>query len=62
MKATNTTYDLTRSLQRIDEILDADNKSFEELDHIPTRDKLTYKNGFTSTVQLYLWISAEAVI
>lgn len=46
MKATNTTYDLARSLERIDEILDADNKSFEELDHIPTRDKLTYKNGY----------------
>lgn len=46
MKATNTAYDLTRSIERIDEILDADNKSFEELDNIPTRDKLTYKNGF----------------
>lgn len=46
MKATNTAYDLARSLERIDEILDADNKSFEELDHIPTRDKLTYKNGY----------------
>ena len=46
MKATNTSYELTCSIERIDEILDADNKSFEELDHIPTRDKLTYNNGF----------------
>lgn len=46
MKATNTSYELTCSIERIDEILDADNKSFEELDHIPTRDNLTYKNGY----------------
>jgi len=44
---TNTiVYDYKKSFDRIDEILDESDKSFEELDYIPSRDKLTYKNGF----------------
>lgn len=39
-------YSLESSLKRIDEILNADNKSFEESSSIPSRDKLTYTNGF----------------
>lgn len=39
-------YSLETSLKRIDEILNADSKSFEESDSIPSRDKLTYSNGF----------------
>lgn len=39
-------YSLETSLKRIDEILNADSKLFEESDSIPSRDKLTYSNGF----------------
>lgn len=46
MKATNTSYNFDDSLKRIDEILNADNKFFEEKKPMPTRDKLTYSNGF----------------
>ena len=46
MKATNSKYDFNKSLERIKNILDADNKSFKEVDGIPARDKLTYENGF----------------
>ena len=47
MEATHKpSYTLNSSLKRIDEILDADNKSFEESATIPSRDKLTFTNGF----------------
>ena len=46
MKATNIEYDFNKSLERIDEILDGDNKQYEEKDTIPSRDSLTYTNGF----------------
>lgn len=47
MEATHKpSYTLDSSLSRIDDILDADNKSFEESSNIPSRDKLTYTNGF----------------
>ena len=47
MKATNIpSFNLESSLKRIDAILNADNKQFEEADSIPDRDKLTYTNGF----------------
>lgn len=39
-------YSLDTSLERIDEILNADSKSFEESNSIPSREKLTYSNGF----------------
>ena len=47
MKATNIpSFNLESSLKRIDAILNADNKQFEEANSIPSRDKLTYTNGF----------------
>ena len=47
MKATNVpSFNLESSLKRIDAILNADNKQFEEANSIPNRDKLTYTNGF----------------
>ena len=47
MEATHKpSYDLESSLQRIDDILNAENKSFEESVSIPSRDKLTFTNGF----------------
>lgn len=46
MKATNSIYNFNDSLERIDEILNASNTSFEDTDSIPNREKLTYKNGY----------------
>jgi class 3 adenylate cyclase len=46
MEATNKTYDFNASLERIDEILNADNKQYEEKDSIPARSCLTFTNGF----------------
>lgn len=46
MKATYLEYDFEKSLERIDEILDTDNKQYEEKESIPTRDSLTYTNGY----------------
>lgn len=46
MQTNTIVYDYKKSFDRIDEILDESDKSFEELNHIPSRDKLTYKNGF----------------
>jgi len=47
MKATNVpSFNLESSLKRIDAILNADNKQFEEANSIPSREKLTYTNGF----------------
>lgn len=39
-------YDFKKSLCRLDEILNADGKSYEEKNHIPKRSSLTYTNGF----------------
>lgn len=46
MEATNVKYDFENSLKRIDEILNADNKQYEEKDSIPSRDNLTFTNGY----------------
>ncbi|KKQ79463.1 MAG: hypothetical protein UT03_C0053G0008 [Candidatus Moranbacteria bacterium GW2011_GWD2_38_7] len=46
MKSTNSSYDFNESLKRIDEIINASNDSFEEPENFPSRDKLTYTNGF----------------
>lgn len=45
MESDRIEYNLTESVARMDEILSA-SFSFEELDSIPTRDKLTFTNGF----------------
>lgn len=46
MKSTNQEYKFNDSLERIDEILDASNDQFEEKDAMPSRDELTFTNGF----------------
>lgn len=46
MKATGAAYGIGESDARIREILDAGDKAFEELNYIPSADKLTYTNGF----------------
>lgn len=52
MKATYRKYDVDDSAARIDEILTTSDASFEELKSIPSRDRLTFDNGF------YVWCSA----
>lgn len=39
-------YSLISSLDRIDEILNADNSNFQEKDCIPSHDQLSFNNGF----------------
>ena len=39
-------YNFESSLSRIDEILNADSKSYQEVGSIPCRSKLTHTNGF----------------
>ena len=46
MKANYIAYDHIKSFDRIDDIIAASDNSFEELDEIPSRDNLTYTNGF----------------
>lgn len=52
MKATFKKYDVDDSAARIDEILTTSDASFEEVKSIPSRDRLTFDNGF------YVWCSA----
>jgi len=46
METNHINYDIEKSVQRIDDILNASNAEFEELNEIPSRDKLTFNNGF----------------
>lgn len=46
MKATNEKYDFDKSLQRIDDILNSADNQFEYKKTMPSRDSLTYTNGF----------------
>ena len=39
-------YDYLKSFGRIDVIIDGSDYSYEEVDNIPSRDKLTFNNGF----------------
>ena len=46
METNHISYNIDKSATRIDDILNASNSGFEELDEIPSRDKLTFTNGF----------------
>lgn len=46
MKSNYVDYNFLKSIERIDEILTTSDSSFEELDYIPAREKLTFTNGF----------------
>ena len=39
-------YDIDKSAQRIDDILDASNSNYSDKDSIPSRSSFTYTNGF----------------
>ena len=46
METNHINYDVEKSSNRIDDILNASNTEFEELEEIPSRDKSTFTNGF----------------
>lgn len=47
MEATHKiSYDIDKSSERMDEILDASNSNFEDKDSVPSRSELTFKNGY----------------
>jgi class 3 adenylate cyclase len=46
MKADYSAYDFTKSRERIDEILKGSDADYKDKDSIPSRDDLTFTNGF----------------
>jgi class 3 adenylate cyclase len=46
MESNHKYYSIDESVSRLDEILESSDTSFEELNSIPSRDRLSYKNGF----------------
>ena len=46
MEAKYSFYDFKKSIERIDEVLDNSDASYEDKDSIPSRDDLTFNNGF----------------
>lgn len=46
MTSNNINYNFEKSEKRIDNILDTSDTSFQEVEKIPLRDKLTFTNGF----------------
>ena len=46
MTSNHLIYDFAKSRERIDDMLNIGDLSYEEKDSIPSRDKLTYNNGF----------------
>ena len=56
MKTNYKTYDFEKSRERLSEILKSEDKNFEEVENIPSREKLTYNNGFyvSKTASLYV--------
>jgi len=46
MEATYSSYDFLHAVERIDEILDSSENNFPIVKEIPSRDKLTFTNGY----------------
>ncbi|QPA33440.1 adenylate/guanylate cyclase domain-containing protein (plasmid) [Anoxybacillus caldiproteolyticus] len=46
METNHKKYDFEKSLERMDDILDASDTNYEEVDEIPSRSELTFTNGF----------------
>ena len=46
MKTHYINYNFEKSLERLDNILNAADSNFEEVKNVPSRDKLTFTNGF----------------
>lgn len=62
MKSNYIAYDYDKSKQRIDDILNANDTVYEEVEQIPSRDKLTFNNGFyvTKTSALFIDIRGSS--
>jgi len=61
MKATNIPYSFNESDDRIREVLDGTDQSFEELDQIPDSERLTFANGFyVNCVALFIDIRGSS--
>lgn len=62
MKSNFISYDYKKSKVRIDEILDANDTSYKEVDKIPSRDDLTFNNGFyvNKTAALFIDIRGSS--
>ncbi|WP_306641046.1 adenylate/guanylate cyclase domain-containing protein [Sanyastnella coralliicola] len=56
MKSNYQLYSFEKSRERIDDILSTSDGSFEEVEKIPSRDKLTFTNGFYVTKTSALFI------
>jgi class 3 adenylate cyclase len=46
MESNHIAYDYLKSFDRIDKIISENDYSYEEFNYIPSRDKLTFNNGF----------------
>ena len=46
MESSYSEFNLADSVERIDEILNGDDTFYEEKDELPSRDTLTFTNGF----------------
>lgn len=46
MEASHSFYDYNKSIERIDEVLNGSDSSYEDKKSIPSRDSLTFNNGF----------------
>ncbi len=63
MEASYRSYKFEDSRNRIDEILDASDNDYQERKEIPSRDQLTYKNGFyVSCAALFVDIRSSSKI
>ena len=62
MKSNYSAYEFAKSRDRVKEILDARDTSYEEVETIPSRDRLTFTNGFyvTKTSALFVDIRSSS--
>ena len=62
MKSNYQLYDFEKSRQRINDILNSSDNLYEEVEKIPSRDRLTFNNGFyvTKTAALFVDIRGSS--
>jgi class 3 adenylate cyclase len=63
MKSTGSSYDYVRSFERLTEILDSSETGYREREDLPSRDELTFANGFyVRTVALFVDIRKSSLL
>ncbi|MCW4452775.1 hypothetical protein OK344_11220 [Kaistella sp. BT6-1-3] len=60
MKSNHVYYDFKKSRERIDAIINSSDNVYEEVEKIPSRDKLTYTNGYYVTKTSCLFIDIRS--